>query len=409
MAEGVFKGLKIADFSWAGVGPITAKYFADYGAQVIRIESATHPDTLRVTGPYAADRPGINRSGYYANFNSSKYGAALNMSHPKARDVALKFVKWADVLLESFTPRMMRKWRLTYEEVREVNPGIIMMGMPLFGQTGPHSEFLGFGYILQAASGINEITGWPDGEPVGTGVAYTDFFACHFSAIALLAALEHRMRTGEGQYIDFSQQEASMNCLGTALLDYRVNGRVQTRCGNVLMAGKEQVASPHGAYQCRGNDRWCVIAVFCDAEWQSLCEVIGDPSLASDERFATHSGRAEYSEEIDRLISRWTMEHEAQEVMHKLQSAGVAAGAVQSTANLRADPQLTYREHYWRLNHPEMGRCSYDGWSFRMSKTPYDLSRPAPMLGEHNEYVYKDLLGLSDEEYAELAAAGVLR
>lgn len=407
MAKQVFAGLTIADFSWVGVGPLTTKYFADHGATVIRVESATHPDILRVAPPFAGNVQGIDRSGYYANFNSSKLCVSLNLNHPKSRSVVERLVRWADIMTESFSPRGMRKLGLSYEDVRKINPEIIMITMPLFGETGPHDEFYGFGHILQAAVGTNHLGGWPDREPVGATTAYTDFFAYHFSAVAVLAALDYKRRTGKGQHIDMSQFETSTSCLETAILDYTVNGRVQSRAGNALVVGDSPVTAPHGAYRCKGDDRWCVIAVFTDEEWRRMCEVMGAPALARDERFATVAARIANVDELEALISRWTEGQEAEEVMHRLQAAGVAAGVVQNTADLQGDPQLKHRNHYVRLDHPEMGNCSYDGWAFRLSKTPYEISKAAPLLGEDNDYVYRELLGLSDEEFVELLVDGV--
>jgi crotonobetainyl-CoA:carnitine CoA-transferase CaiB-like acyl-CoA transferase len=395
-----FEGIRVADFAWVGVGPITSKYLADHGAEVIRIESSLRPEALRLAPPFLADEPGYDRSGYYANFNSSKLGITLNMTHPRAVWLAKRLVARCDVVTESFTPRAMRKWGLGYEDLRQIQPDLVMISMPLFGQTGPWSQYLGYGHVLQAAAGINHLTGWPDGPPIGTGIAYTDFFVPHVAAIALIAALDYRRRTGEGQYIDFGQLEAALYATETAVLDYTVNGREQTRRGN-----RDVEMAPHGCYPCRGEDRWVTIACRGEDDWSALKAKIGAP-WAADERFKDLAGRLANEDELDRRLSDWTSGQAAEEVMASLQAAGVPAGVVQTAEDLRNDPQLAHRKHYRFLEHPVMGVRAYDGPSFRLSRTPGELTKAAPCLGESNSYVYRELLGLSEDEFVDLLADG---
>ena len=198
-----FAGLRVVDLAWVGVGPTVSKYLADHGAEVIRVESATRPETLRRAGPFA-NGPDINNSGYYANFNSSKYGISINLKHPKGPQILKRLIAVSDVVTESFTPGTMADLGLSYEDLRKVREDLLMISMPLYGQTGPWANYAGYGHVLQAAAGFNHLTGWPDGEPIGTGIAYTDFLVPHFAAFALIAALDYRRRTGEGQYIDLS-------------------------------------------------------------------------------------------------------------------------------------------------------------------------------------------------------------
>ena len=404
-----FDGIRIADFSWVGVGPLTAKYLADHGAEVIRIESGTRPEALRRAPPFLNDEPNPDNSGYYANFNSSKMGAALNMAHPRAVELAKRFIAQCDILTESFTPKAMRAWGLTYEDVRAIKPEIIMISMPLYGQTGPWSLWQGYGHVLQAAAGFNHLTGYPDGEPIGTGVAYTDFFVPHLAALALIAALDHRERTGEGQYIDFGQLEAALHGTETMILDYTVNGREQMRMGN-----HHAEMAPHNAYRCApratgdsvDDDRWIAIACPSDAEWRALAQTAGHPNWAANPRFATLDARKTNEHALDAVVSAWTREEPAEALMQRLQAAGVPAGVVETCQDLRSDPQLAHRGHYWFLDHPTMGRRAYDGPSFRLSRTPGELTAPAPLLGQDNEYLWRDLVGLSDEEYVELLVEG---
>ncbi|MDP2952320.1 MAG: CoA transferase [Chloroflexota bacterium] len=395
------EGIRIADFSWVAVGPITTKYFADHGAEVIRIESSTRPETLRRTPPYTDDIPNPNRAGYHANLNSSKYGVTLNLKHPKAIELAKKLVARSDIVTESFGPGVMARFGLGYEALASLKPDLIMMSLSMQGQTGPHAASLGYGNTLLHLVGLGHLTGWPDREPVGLGSAYTDFFAPHLACTILLATLDYRRRTGRGQYIDFSQYEASLHCLGPVLLDYTANGRQQVRQGN-----RHPAAAPHGAYRCRGDDRWCAIAIFSDQEWHSLCRVLGDPEWTRDPRFATLQARLRHQEELDQKIEEWTSQRTAEEVMETLQAAGVAAGVVQTAEDLHSDPQFQHRHHYCTLDHPEMGQRCYDSPSFRLSRTPTELCWAAPCLGQHNEVVFKDILGLSEEEYVALLLEG---
>ena len=390
----VFEGIRVADFAWVGVGPLVSKYLADHGAEVIRIESSVRPEPLRRAPPFVNDEPGLDNSGYYADFNSSKQCVSLNLQHPDGVKIAKRIVEHCDIVTESFTPKAMRAWGMTYEDLCEVRPDLIMISMPMYGLTGPWSMWQGYGHVLQAAAGISHLTAYPAEEPIGTGVAYTDFLVPHFAASALLAALDHRQRTGEGQNIDFGQMEAAIHATETMVLDYTVNGREQEALG----AGHPDYR-PYGTYQCaaRGDDddRWIAITVTNEAELGALADVAGEASWTSME-----------AEALDAAIAAWTRTQQAEELMQQLQGAGVPAGVVQTPEDLRNDPQLEHRGHYWMLDHPTMGHRAYDGPSFRLSETPGELTKAAPLLGEDNEYVYKNIVGMSDEEYVEHLVSG---
>ena len=390
----VFEGIRVADFAWVGVGPLVSKYLADHGAEVIRIESSVRPEPLRRAPPFANDEPGLDNSGYYADFNSSKKCVSLNLQPPDGVKIAKQIVEHCDIVTESFTPKALRAWGMTYEDLCEVRPDLIMISMPMYGLTGPWSMWQGYGHVLQAAAGISHLTAYPGEEPIGTGVAYTDFLVPHFAASALLAALDHRQRTGEGQNIDFGQMEAAIHATETMVLDYTVNGREQ----HALGAGHPDLR-PYGTYQCaaRGDDddRWIAITVTNDAELAALAGVAGESSWTSLEADA-----------LDTAIAEWARSLQAESLMQQLQQAGVPAGVVQTPEDLRNDPQLEHRGHYWMLDHPTMGHRAYDGPSFRLSETPGELTKAAPLLGEDNEYVYKDIVGMSDEEYVEHLVSG---
>jgi len=395
-------GIKVVDFSWYAVGPQTARHLADHGAEVVRVESSTSPDALRLVGPFKDGVSGINRSGYFNNQNPNKYGITLNLKLPQAVEIARKLVARADVVTESFTAGVMERFGLAYDDLRKINPDIIMVSMSAQGRGGPHSNHSAFGHVIQALCGVNHLSGWPDGCPVGAYGPYTDYFVPHLVTTALLAALAYRRRTGKGQYIELSQLEAGIHCLETAILDYTVNGREQSRMGN-----RHPQASPHGAYRCQGEDRWCTIAVFTDEEWQSFCRAIGNPGWSRDPRFATTTGRLESAGELDCLVGGWTLNYTAEKVMEMMQSAGVAAGVVQTSQDLHADPQLKHRNHYWVLDHPETGPATYDSPAYKLSKTPGQAKMPAPCLGEHNMFVCTELLGMPDEEFVQLMTEGV--
>ena len=390
----VFEGIRIADFAWVGVGPLVSKYLADHGAEVIRIESSVRPEPLRRAPPFVNDEPGLDNSGYYADFNSSKQCASLNLQHPDGVKIAKRIVEHCDIVTESFTPKAMRAWGMTYEDLCEVRPDLIMISMPMYGLTGPWSMWQGYGHVLQAAAGISHLTAYPGEEPIGTGVAYTDFLVPHFAASALLAALDHRQRTGEGQNIDFGQMEAAIHATETMVLDYTVNGREQSALG----AGHPE-HEVYGTWQCaaRGDDddRWIAITVTNAAELAALAAVAGQSSWTSMD-----------AEALDGEIAGWARGQQAEELMERLQHAGVPAGVVQTPEDLRSDPQLAHRGHYWMLDHPTMGHRAYDGPSFRLSETPAELTKAAPLLGEDNEYVYKEIVGMSDEEYVEHLVSG---
>ena len=399
------EGVKVADFTWAFVGPITTRTLASYGAEVIKIEGgvkAGRMDSQRFAGFFKDGIPGgVNRSSDFNMINAGKLSVTLNLAHPKGVEVAKRFVAWADVVVENFSGGVMERLGLSYEELKKVKPDIIMLSSCTMGQTGPEAWLGGVGPNLTARSGITHIVGWPDRPPAYLG-AYTDYIAPEFNALAILAALDYRRRTGKGQYLDMSQYEGVLHFVTPLLLDYSVNRRVANRMGNRLT-----YAAPHGAYRCRGEDRWCAIAVFTDEEWESFCRVIGNPAWSNDSKFTTLLARKKNEEELDRLVEEWTINYSPEEVTSMMQAAGVPAGVLETAEDmLEHDPQLKHRHYFWELDHPEVGKYRTARPSFVLSKTPYEMRR-APLLGEHNEYALKKVLGMSDEEIAELVIEGV--
>ncbi|MFC1907154.1 CaiB/BaiF CoA transferase family protein [Chloroflexota bacterium] len=397
-----FEGLKVLDFSWVAVGPMSIRFLADYGATVVRVESINTPDPIRTSPPFKDNVAGINRGGFFIQYHPNKYSIALNMKHPKGAEIARKLAAWADVVAESFTPGTMEKYGLGYEDLRKMKPDIIMYRTCNQGQTGPHSKHPGLGAQLVGLSGFTHLTGWPDREPTQPFGAYTDWASLCFGAIILLAALDYRRQTGKGQCIDLSQLEASLHAITPLILDYQANGRDGKRMGNASPR-----AAPHGAYRCQGDDRWCTIAIFNDDEWQAFCEVIGNPDWTKEARFSTLLGRKENEEELNRLVEEWTANYPPEEVMTSLQASGVPSGVVADGRDLYEDPQLWHRQAFWMMDHKEIGAYPHLGQPFNLSESTAIPKMPTACLGEHTEYVCKEILGLPEEEFVELLIDGV--
>lgn len=405
MPEHAFKGLRVLGFVFAGVGSFVLRILALHGATVVRVESETRPDTLRTMAPYKDNVPGLNRSYYYNFPNTDKYSLALNMRHPRKDEVTRRLVEWADVLVENFTPGVMARWNLSYEAVKKINPGIVMISLSMQGQTGPARLQGGYGALLQSLAGYPVITGWPDGLPNLIDRSYPDSIAPRFGAIAVIAALLHRRRTNKGQYIDVSEYEAAIQFEIPVILDWVVNHRTQKRAGN-----KYPYASPHGAYRCKGNDRWCTIAVFTDSEWETFCKIIGNPGWTKQPEYATLLTRKQNEDKLNELVENWTINYTAEEVMHMMQRAGVKAGIVQTAEDVVGyDPQLQHRHFFWKLKHPECGETVHNRPSYILSRTPSELRMPPPLLGEHTEYVCKELLQMPEDEYVSLLLDDVFK
>jgi crotonobetainyl-CoA:carnitine CoA-transferase CaiB-like acyl-CoA transferase len=404
MGRFALEGIHILDFAWVGVGPITTKYFADNGADVIRIESAARLDVLRLAPPWKDAKPGINSSQFFASYNTSKKGVTLDLSKPQARDIVKRMVPWADIVVESFTPKAMRNWGLDYEHLRELRPDLIMLSTCMQGQTGPNALYPGFGQLMAALSGFYYISGYSEDEPCPPYGAYSDFVAPRFSTCGLLAALDYRRRTGKGQYLDMSQYEASLHNLAPALIDYFASGRVLGP-----RADASERYAPHGAYRCAdedGHERWIAIAVAGDAQWRAMLAALG--GAPDDPRFATIVRRVENRGALDEFINARTRAHDAQELMRKLQAAGVAAYPVQSCMDLHNDENLEAFGFWHWLEHKEMGPSPYEGLEHRLSRTPGELRRAAPVLGQHNDEVFSTLLGMSADEIEQLKKDNVI-
>ncbi|MFV0308169.1 MAG: CaiB/BaiF CoA transferase family protein [Desertimonas sp.] len=380
---GPLAGLKVLDFMWVMAGPAASRVLADLGATVVRIESASRVETMRTIAPFKNGTPDLETSVAFSNLNAGKLDLSLDLTHGRAHEVVHDLVRWADVVTESFSPRAMRGFGLDYEALRVVRPDLVMASSCLFGQDGPLADFAGFGTMAAAISGFFGLTGWEDRPPCGPYGAYTDYISPRFFLATLLAAVDHRRRTGEGQYIDFSQAEAALHALGPAVLEYTVNGRVPQRRGN-----RHGHDHPSGVFPSAGDDRWIAVACRSAAQREALVGVIGGLD--------------------DETIGAWTASRSGDDAATELQAAGVPAHPVQRSADMVVDPQLVASGHFLTLAHPMLDEVVIEGPRVGFSRTAASTTMPGPTLGQHTERVLKDLLGYDDERFIDYLVAGVL-
>ncbi|HEY3305477.1 MAG TPA: CoA transferase [Candidatus Binatia bacterium] len=399
------KGVKVVEFAAFAAGPVVGKHLVDHGATVVHVESKVRPDGFRAHyPPYKDNIHGLNRSGLFALCNNDKLDITLNLKKsPKATELAKKIVTWSDVVIENFSPGTMARLGLGYEDLKKVKPDLIMLSSSNLGQSGPHAHHAGFGSQLSSLAGFTHLTGYPDGSPQILYGPYIDYIAVAYGAVAILAALDYKKRTGKGNYIDTAQYETGLQYLAPILLDYKVNDRVAGRNAN-----RDPDAAPHGAYPCKGDDSWCVLSVSSEIEWKAFCRALGSPRWMSDKKFFSHEARKANEDELDRNVGEWTRGFTAREVMTKLQKAGVKAGVVNRMCDVYEDPQLKARPQWVELEHPEIGKMHYQRPPFLLTKTPPGPAQRDPLLGEHNEYFYCDLLGLSRADYEGLVKEGVI-
>lgn len=389
-------GLKVLDFMWAVAGPSKSRMLADAGATVVRVESSTKIDAARAFMPFIDNEPGVENGGLFSSLNANKLGVTLNLNNEAGLGVARDLCGWADVVCESYSPRAMKGWGLDYENVRRINPSVVMMSTCLFGQTGPLANFAGYGNLGGAMSGFYQLTGWPDRPPVGPFGAFTDYTSPHPAAATLLAAIDHRRRTGEGCYLDFSQAEASIHFLAPAILDFAHNGVVAGGIGNA----SDQFC-PHGVFPTVGNDEWVAIVAQDDPAWVSLCGLIGRDDLAA----LTLAERLADAAMIEQEVTAWTTGRSSADAEEACQEHGIAAHRVQNSPEIVVDPQLVHRDHIRSVPHSIHGSVAIEGPRFALSRTPIGPSMGGPTLGEHLYEVLTELLGYDVEAVADLAAA----
>ena len=395
------EGIKITDFTWMGQGPLATKTLADWGATVVKIESRMRLDQHRAMAPMIGGVPGVNRCAPFFRYNSSKYSIALNLKSPDGREVAKRLVQWGDVVTENFIPGTLEKWGFGYDDLRQVKPDLILIRGSMQGQDGYYAKHPGFGTHIMGLSAYADLVGWPDRLPSGISSPVTDFIGAWYYLLAILGALDFRRRTGKGQCVDMAQLEAGLTLLCHNALNFSANKRLTPRVGN-----SHPKVAPHGVYKCKGDDAWCCLAVFNEAEWQSLCKAMGKTDLANDPAFATMRLRKENEARLDGLIEDWTQLKIPKEVVAILQAAKIPSGMVKNGEEVCADPQLAHRGHFVDLEQPDAGNWPHENVGFRMAKHVAKL-KPAPCLGEHTEFVCRELLGMSDQEFVELYIQGI--
>ncbi|HLY67227.1 MAG TPA: CoA transferase, partial [Chloroflexota bacterium] len=403
-AQGVsslpLEGIRVVAFTTAFAGPTVGRYLADLGAEVIKVESRKRWDNTRhasSAGTGGMMEPGgVPTAPGFGYFNRNQLGAAIDLSQDKGREIMRKLIVKTDVIIENFSLQVLRKWGFSYPELQAIKPDIVLLDMQGFGQTGPLKDYISFGSIIHAYSGLASLWGSAHGF-------FVDYIAAQHAVLAVLSALRHRERTGHGTHIDLAQLETAGTMLGVQYLDYFVNGYVQ-RYGDSRM----QSNAPYGCYRCQGHDSWCFIEVTSDHEWERLKSALEEPPWAVDERFNTAAGRLANRAELDAELSTWTMVRTDREVQDTLQREGVPAAAVVSARDVFSDPHLAATGFYWTTDHQALGPWQYPRLALRLSAVPEKPPRPAPMLGEHNDYIFGEVLGLSEQERAELTEQGVL-
>lgn len=403
-----FEGVKLVQLCWAGVGVYTCNYLSHYGATTVRVETSTRPDPVRQFAPLAptnkkGEPVGLERSAFFSiTHTAPELGISLNFKTPEGIELFKKLVAWADVVAEGFPTGVMDKMGLDYEGLKKVNPEIIMFRTCGYGHTGPMADQPGFGSILTAVTMMDTMVGWPDRPPVPPSTYYTDQLSPMYASLSIMAALDYKRRTGKGQYIDHAQIEAGLNYMTPLILDYQANGRELELKGN-----RSDYAAPHGIYRCKGEDRWVAIAVMDDEEWRSFVEVIGRPDWANQQKYATVEGRLKNVDELDELVETWTASYPPEAVEEMLQQAGVGAGTVASARDLDEDPQMNYYNFYRELDHPGMGKLRYyHPAGIKLSAAEAAVDRPV-LLGEHTDYVCREILGIPQEEIDRLREKGV--
>jgi benzylsuccinate CoA-transferase BbsF subunit len=387
-------GVRVLDFTWVVAGPVTTRILADLGADVIKVERRGTLDF------------GDRRGGLSGTLMRGKRSVMFDLNDPRGLELARRLAAASDVVIDNFSARVMTNFGLDYESLVPLRPDIICVRMTGFGLTGPDRDHVSYGPTLQALTGYTLLMAEPDGPPAGFGYSYSDLAGGNLGALAVLAALWHRRRTGRGQLVDLAQLEAVASLLGPVLLARAIDGGVSTPTGN---ASQEAPGAPHGVYPCAGEDRWIAITIFTDDDWSRFVAALGRPAWTREERFATVASRLRHAGELDQLVGAWTRGQPAEEAMATLQGAGVAAGLVANAEDLCArDPQLAARGHFVDVATPEGRTVRIDGPPFHLSETPARVSGPGPLLGEHTDEVLSSLLGCGEEEIRALREAGVV-
>ena len=397
------EGIRITDFTWAWAGPYATMLLAFMGAEVIKVESTKRPDHSRMRSLAAGPTfGGPDQAPIFNDLNLNKMSITLDLSHPAAVDLAKRIISTSDVVAENFRPGVMDKLGLGYEVLKAVKPDIVMLSSSAVGAVGPDRHYVGYAPNFAALGGQAHLTGDPDGPPMPL-MGSSDLRSAATSAFAILVALYYRAQTGEGQHIDLSSTETIGVLVGEALLDYTMNNRIPFRKGN-----RDEIMAPHNCYPCQGEDNWVSIAIATDEEWHAFCDALGNPPWTKDEKLSDAYRRWQNQEELDQLIAEWTINHTHREVMEKLQRVGVAAIPSFGGEELFEDPHLRERGFCTVVEHPKIGKRTVVNAPWRFSDTPARVSRFGPVLGEHNQYVFGELLGMSPKEIARLEEEGAI-
>ena len=397
-------GIRVVDFSWAWAGPFCAMQLAHLGAEVIRIESHARPDLGRRVPIYPTGmEPSLNRSGYANQWHQGKKSTLLNLSKPEAIPIARALIKESDVVVENYATGVMERLGLGYEDLKQLNPGLIMASISGYGHTGPQKNYMGYGPAIVPLTGLSSVTGYPGGGPSEVGISYGDPNGGLNAAVAVAAAVIARKRTGQGQYIDVSLWESMAVLVFEGWMDYAMNTHQPERIGN-----RDPWMAPHNCFRCTGEDEWVTIACGTDAEWQALCQAIGKSELANDGRFRTAADRKANEDALEDLLTAWTQERTKWDITAALQAVGVAAFPSMNSKDLADDPHLNARGFFSKLEHPEVGVRTHTGMPWRLTNAPNGVQTPAPLIGNDTDYVMQDLLGYSAEEIAKLKEAKIL-
>ena len=403
MSRPPLDGIRVVDFCWAWAGPYGSLQLAHLGADVIRIESAKRLCPSRLIPPWPDNEPGVNRAGYFNQYNQGKRSLTLDLKAPEAIDIAKTLVSKSDIVMNNFASGVMEKLGVGYDVLRRIKPDIIMVSLPGYGTSGPEKDFVSYGPPQVAQSGLSALTGYVGGPPMMAGFSYGDPNGGVHATFAVMAALLHREKTGQGQYIDLSQWEAAIMLLPEALMDYSMNGTQPERMGN-----RDPHMAPHGVFRSKGDDRWVSLSVRDEAEWQRLCEVMGQSELSSDARFTTLAARKENESVLEEIVTAWTQERTADEAAQALQNAGIPAYPTLDAIDMVNSPHVGARDYFVELEHPEVGTRRHMGIPWTMSRTPCEIRRPAPCLGQDTDAVLTDVVGLSQDEIAALREKDIL-
>ncbi len=401
MDSQIFEGIRIVEFGWAVVGPLTTSWMGGYGAEVIKVETRTRPDIIRSMTPFKDDRVNLDNSLFFGRENANKMSISLNLKHKKAVALAKELVSKSDVVLDSYTSGVMGKYGLGYEDLKAVKSDIIMLSSCMYGQTGKLRAMPGYGVPLTAISGLTYLCGWPDRQPTGPYGSYTDYLVPRFNMLAIASALDYRRRTGQGSFLDAAQLESSIQFVSPALLAYQANGEIYRRNGNRDLQG-----APHGVYPCQGKEQWIAISVMNQHQWKGFCRTLGDPDWTLSPDFETPGDRKDNEASLDQYVTQWTCGKDGRAMMEMLQSNGVPAGVANNGKDLGEDPQFMHDGYYTRLPHPAMGKVDYANHSISFSSSPQQIKR-SPCLGEHTQTVCQDILGMTTDIFLKLKDEGV--